>query len=400
MGKASARKRERRLARLADASKLKIVVCAYPSKSLAPVTELLKAATMYGDEVLLHSPTSVLLAAVASFAALEPHELLATVRQLAPSIGESGRKLEESLTTLESQHGAEAVASILRAMLDTSTVDQLRASGLLHEAAALDLRAAAEQFASVRSDLDTVVEQQLADAGVGAILPAVEAGVLSLLPMDASSDMFDGYLEALWKALQDPSYYPLLDQGISDLVRAAVREGTVTIGDHSRSRGGQVGAASNFLARLPTFPLAPMDEIVSIRADLAGPLVRFRGAMAEVARGFGIDPLAPSYEEAIQTAWVERVHPALLELDELVEERRFRKQFTEHAPLGGVLGAAGTLVAGLVSQGPLGTGAAGMAAAAGATALGIAAERSKLESAIRRHPYYLLYGTEDLLADR
>lgn len=44
MGKASARKRERRLARLADASKLKIVVCAYPSRSLEPVTELLKAA--------------------------------------------------------------------------------------------------------------------------------------------------------------------------------------------------------------------------------------------------------------------------------------------------------------------------------------------------------------------
>lgn len=292
MGKASVRKKERRLARLVEASKLKIVVCAYPSKSLEPVTELLKAATMYGDEVLLHSPTSALLADVVSFAALEPQELLATVLQLAPSIGESCQRLEEQLTTLESEHGPEAASAILRVILDTSTVDHLRASGVLPEAAALDLRAAAEQFASVRNDLDTVVEQQLASAGVGAILPAVEAGVLSLLPMDGSNDMFESYLEALWMALQDPSYYPLLDQGISDLVRAAVREGHVTVGDHSRSRGGQVGAASNFLARLPTFPLASMDEIVSIRADLAGPLVRFRGAMADVARGFGIDPIA------------------------------------------------------------------------------------------------------------
>lgn len=94
------------------------------------------------------------------------------------------------------------------------------------------------------------------------------------------------------------------------------------------------------------------------------------------------------------------MHPALIELDELVEERRLRKQFTERAPLGSVLGAAGTLVAGLVSHGPLSSGVAGVATAVGATTLGIAAERSKLESAIRRHPYYLLYGTEDLLANR
>lgn len=400
MGKASSRKRALRVERLAEASRLKVVVCAYPSTSLEPVTGLLKAATIYGDEVLLHSPTAALLASVASLAAMDPSNLVGALRQFAPALGESGQKLEEQLVDLESQHGPHAVDAILRVMLDSSAIEQVRAGGVLPVGAAFDFRKIAEQFEDVRRDLDAVVEQQLADAGVAAILPAVEAGLLRLLPMDPTADLFDGYLEALWKALQDPGYYPLLDHGISDLVRAAIREGTIIVGAQSRSRGGQVGAASDYLARLPTFPLATMDEILDIRRDLAGPLVRFRSAMAEIARGFEIDPIDSTYDEAIQSAWVERVHPALLELEELVEQKRLRKQFVDRAPAGGIIGAAGTLVAGLISHAPVGTGVAGIATTVGATALGVLTERGKLDNAIRRHPYYLLYGAEERMADR
>ena len=143
-----------------------------------------------------------------------------------------------------------------------------------------------------------------------------------------------------------------------------------------------------------------MDEILDIRRDLAGPLVRFRSAMAEIARGFEIDPIDSTYDEAIQSAWVERVHPALLELEELVEQKRLRKQFVDRAPAGGIIGAAGTLVAGLISHAPVGTGVAGIATTVGATALGVLTERGKLDNAIRRHPYYLLYGAEERMADR
>jgi hypothetical protein len=55
-------------------------------------------------------------------------------------------------------------------------------------------------------------------------------------------------------------------------------------------RAAQAMGAAGFLARLPTFPPAKVDEIIDIREELQGPLVRFRGAMVKVAREFTAEP--------------------------------------------------------------------------------------------------------------
>lgn len=82
----------------------------------------------------------------------------------------------------------------------------------------------ARDLGQIRQNLDDVIEAQFDEAGVGALTPALEAGLLRLAPMEDREDLFDSYMTALWSVLKDRRYYPLLDEGMAKIVDAAVRE--------------------------------------------------------------------------------------------------------------------------------------------------------------------------------
>lgn len=121
MGRASNRKKHKRDERAAEAQMLRIVVCAYPDKSLLPVLDLLKAATIYGDEVVLHHPTATMLGSIAALGQLEPADLVSVMRTLAPSLGEQGASFEQAVAKLESDHGEKLVGPLFGALLDPAS---------------------------------------------------------------------------------------------------------------------------------------------------------------------------------------------------------------------------------------------------------------------------------------
>lgn len=279
-----------------------------------------------------------MLASIAAIGQLDPADLVGFMRTVAPALGEQGASFAQAITKLEADHGSEALKPLIGAFLDPASPLH-RVLPLLDPTSAESLAESAREFGQVREDLGSVIEQQLEDAGVDALMPAIEGGLLRLAPMEDREDFFDSYMSALWSVLKDARYYPLLDSGIATLVHAAVREGVFDPPQRTRSRGRQAGAASEFLARLPTFPRATMDEIVDVRSELATPLVRFRAEMVGVGRDLGVDAYDPAFEEAAEQAWIERVRPALLELEEMVEEGRLRHQFGAQLPTSGIVGA-------------------------------------------------------------
>jgi hypothetical protein len=340
--------------------------------------------------VLLHSATAVLLSSLAAISDLSAQGLLDFLKAIAPVIGGSGQNVSDLVT------GAGLSSALLPLLLDPSPrMRDLLAT--LDPTARAGLDQAREGFENIRADMRNTVEGQLETAGVGSILPAVNAGLLKLLPFDPQDDVSSAYLEALWEVLRDARQYPLFDERIAGLVDLAVREGKIQPSAKTRSRGKQVGAATQFLARLPTFPMASMDEVVEIRQELDSPLVRFRAEMVSVAESMTSEAFGPDFDEQAEEAWVGRVAPALLELEELVSEKRLRIQFGARLPSSGALGAMGGLVAGITSHAPLiGLGVAAGAAVAQAAA-SATVQRSKLDREIRKRPYYLLHHTEELL---
>ena len=160
----------------------------------------------------------------------------------------------------------------------------------------------------------------------------------------------------------------------------------------------KTGSGPSFMARLPTFPDATVDELLDIREELRDPVAKFRSAMVTMAHSFTTEAWEPDFNDQLHDAWIETVQPAILDIEQAVQQN---KSLTTRAA--GVTGALNSSYPGLaiVAAGVLGH--ASQATMAGA-ALSIAspvlrAIRDYRSSAdeIRSRPFYFLYGLDRLL---
>lgn len=157
----------------------------------------------------------------------------------------------------------------------------------------------------------------------------------------------------------------LFDDEAEEHVREMLTEGVLPPDQVGLRLASKAAIGAGFVARLPSFSLAPMDELIDLRKELAEPLVRYRGAVSRFSGQI------PTLEEAelragVSDLWESDVAPALLEVNELLAEHTFTKE---------VARAAGKSVGAYIAAGAsiwLGLGAAtdinSLAAAAVASA--------------------------------
>ncbi len=77
----------------------------------------------------------------------------------------------------------------------------------------------------------------------------------------------------------------MLDEQTNELVRLALQEGKMSIGNTSARRGKQIGLVADLFNRLPIFDIK-MDELLDIRDELHKPLVRFRAEMITLSKNY------------------------------------------------------------------------------------------------------------------
>ena len=393
---ASEKRQRQRLNRIAG-SPFRIVVCAYPDRSITPVLPLLKAALLYGDEVVLHSPLASLLGGVSAFAHGDQRTFVEVALELAPK---ASPDLQKALDDLDSRFGAGQSRKVILALLDPRSPARAwlakLAPHLRSEIAGLE----GERLTTIRQELVDVAEKQISDAGFGDLAPAFDAEVLRICAVSIDSSGFeDQYLDELQRLLSDPTTYPVFDEKMGDFVRVAVDAQRLNIAGYKARRGASASVSERFLARLPTFPGAKVDEVIDIRADLRDPLFRFRRELQQVVADMELSPWDPQFEHSVQAAWIERVAPALLEIEELSNEKKLGINYGPEAV--GTLVTAGSMFAGMnmITEGLIaaGVGAAGGVAAATATA--VLKQRAYVKK-IRANPYFFVYDTDQRLASR
>ena len=113
--------------------------------------------------------------------------------------------------------------------------------------------------------------------------------------------------------------------------------------------------ASALMGRLPTFPLATVDEVLDIRKDLAPSLTRFRGAMVTIAKGFASSAWESDFEDEVHDAWVETVAPAIEQIGASVQQNHSLLSFAADVVRAGKDAYPGLTVvaAGLLGRGTL-----------------------------------------------
>jgi hypothetical protein len=140
---------------------------------------------------------------------------------------------------------------------------------------------------------------------------------------DSHTDrMVNCFTAALGKHLEDGRNYLLFDEEVASLTAAAVRAGIIRPSSGQAGRAAQAMTASDFIARLPSFPTATVNEVLDIRSELISSLTHFRSAIVNVSDSFNCQPWDSGFEDDLQDAWVEIVAPALDDIDWAVHEKK------------------------------------------------------------------------------
>lgn len=348
--------------------------------SLEEDIRLLKPALLYGDRVTLYSPAATMLAMTAGLGDLSQRDRISFLRQVTPLL-----VAEDSESPL---YGLD-VYEQLRRKRDRTPKEIMAVERVRRELE--------EHWDKLRS----VIERMMQQAGADQLIAAIDAGLLTIDPILSGSD-FDpevflrAFVDKLAELLTASLSYPLFDDFAGGLVQAHVTEGLIVPAEGARGRGKQVTAASEFMSRLPAFPAASIHEVLGIRDELKDSLARFRAGMVQIANIIEAAPFEEGFQHEVQDIYVEKVGPALADMEAAVRQNSYLRQL-----LGSAIADAKTIVTGVLTLGVTQTADLSPLIAAGATvgaATIQAAWNKQMETGrIRQQQLYFLYRTGELL---
>ncbi len=247
--------------------------------------QLLKAALLYGDHVLLCSPGSSLLTSLVVFTELaataDQRGQVELTRQLVPSFLTDEVEAHKALAFLDYYLGI-----LSRKRGKRQTKDEILLQFQLRP-----------QFQRIYQSMQKSMESFAEEAGLGEIVVALESGTLELQFLEAVSVAGDGdelikeYLDVISTTVAEGTSYPLLDDTTGNLIRLAIGEGRLAVSDAGVKKGVHAGLMSDLLGRLPLFDRASMQEVLDIRGELERPLVRFRSAINKYSDTIGSDSM-------------------------------------------------------------------------------------------------------------
>jgi hypothetical protein len=211
----------------------------------------------------------------------------------------------------------------------------------------------------------------------------------------STGSLVKGLVTRVGEVLADGATYPLLDDGLGDLVRAALSEGLFEVLPRAGVHARQAGAAAGFFEMLPSFPLAHIDEVLDIRKELEGPLKRFRGALAELTASMDAGAHDEAFVGELRDLWVTKVEPAMQEIRDLVNQHSFLREL-----IGQVTSAKDVAATGIALAAAKQIHAPDILAFSTAVALPTmraAFEREKARCAVQGHQFYFLHGVQQRL---
>lgn len=386
------RVRTRPTVRERPALPLKVAVVTYPAThvgggiTVQADSALVKAAVLYADEIELISLGAAMIGAMASLAQGGSDALLDVMRSLD----------ESTMQRISGGAGFPVEALDL--------IPLIQAFGRTPEGQEAGLGVVLDEYeamaAQTTGELREVAERMIEDSGAAELIPCIDAGILTLSDagLNNSSDsdeMVNQWIDIIHKRFRDGKTRLLFDDSTGDLVSSMLREGMIEHNDLGIKHAGEAAVGSGFVARLPAFPQAPIDELLDLRRDLQEPLVRYRSAVMRLA-----DELprivGPEVEGHIDDLWRTDVSPAIQEIELSLADHALVREISLHAltDVRRLLLEGAGLFIGLSQLSGLGNWLSATIAGAGPT---IDAAASGVRSAYegrrdaRRHDWFYLY---------
>jgi hypothetical protein len=356
--------------------------------SLEREAEQVKAALLYADHVTLVSLKNVV---VATWLTLREADAQGLVSLLAHMDDRVLTEMGVERTVLQ-QFG-----EILSRPRSSLTSEQRR------------YRKSMEQdFMGRASGLHAVAERELEASGISALMPAVEAGVLTfdtILESDEGDASTDDIVQALIlrieRILGSHSTYPSFDEDMARLAHHAIQEGRFQPGNGYERRATSAGLGVGLVGRLPHFPRADISEILDIREELQRPLRFFRRGVSDLSTGVTVSADHADFAAQVDELYVHQVQPAVMEIDQLVHDDTSLRSIAERVvtdPAGAVATVGAGSLFGLAFGNQSLVAGALAAGAVGAASVLRAVRAAHLDMrGVEQNKFYFLYAADKRL---
>lgn len=345
-----------------------------PSVRMTSELTLCRAALLYADHVTLSSPVASMVADIDGVKHLTKRQRRELILRLLPEMRpDTGPAMVQAVRGLEQRRDKEAVRA--RMQFDA-------------------------HLRTVWSELEAKILEIAEGSGLGELRVAMDAGLLELDPLFGPGEDYDAdtmverLVQRLAELLRGADAFPLFDDGVGDLVRSGLQEGLFVVTPSQDRRARNAGLAQGFIDLLPSFPKATVAQVIDIRDELRVPLVRFRQTIGTLSREVDVQAYSEEFGREVLDLWGERVEPALMEIEERVQENTYLRE------LAGQLDVPGMATSGVaVAMSSFADLPQVVSIAVGASVGLINAERARRaeRSAIEKSQFYFLYqGERDL----
>lgn len=268
----------------------------------------------------------------------------------------------------------------------------------------------AEQSQQTRKDVEAVFESmgasELVTAMRSKVVTVADLGVtpsstlrLADLGDSETDEQIWNWVDALTTRLTDKRTRLLFDRDAGELVQTMYEAGSIPKSPQGMRLAAQAALGVGFAERLPSFPMAKMDELIDMRSDLELPLARYRGAVVRFSKD--IEPMVgEGLAFEVQLRWEETVKPVLLGLEDEMADHGLVRELARSLDVKDVrnfgLWTSGTYFAfanstnlDALATGLVATGATGVPQAASVALKAFRARRAATEEAEGNELFYL-----------
>jgi hypothetical protein len=291
--------------------------------SIQPEIELVKAAVLYADTVEVLSLGNQLIRTFDSYASGGVNNFWA----MTSLIGDSNlRQLDPNIDIEQLTQVGQILANAdIRTLRATASADPTSPAAEL-------IRVFDElETTGVMAEAQAIVNEMRLSSGVDELDKARRNKFVRFnenVPIHDDSDtVITAFSAELRRYLQDPTKFVLLDSEIAGLARSMIDEGFAQPPRRALSNAGEAAIGTGFIARLPAFTKAPMDELLDLRQDLDDPLSRYRGKVALLRNAMQTGPFDQHREAEIDASWRTEVEPALRDIRHAMADHGLVREF-------------------------------------------------------------------------
>lgn len=275
--------------------------------------QYIKSALLYADKIVLISPMVYMYTQLTTGGAdFDERRILKLLKWVLPMCQEREP---------ETYHEGMAVLEQLSRLMYSK---QYKSIPVLKK---MELR---KELKGIMKDMDSSFLKMMGESQTSEINLLLKSGKLVLQPFEHNLADVNGciseYFGFLTKSVKHS--IPLFDEASNDLMRAAMNSKIISLSESEKRKITHAGLSDNLIQRLPSFDTASVNEIIDIRKDLDGSLVRFRSKVLSYAESIQSLPWDDDFEYECSMLYHKDVAPAVQEIDELSRENSFIKNLT------------------------------------------------------------------------